>query len=199
MDEPTYGGEGMPNHALVLRPRPQVSAGIERTVSAVLAVLGVVLAILTLFTVVGRCAWLVERSDSMAPALRAGDLLAVRRIDPASARPGDIVTFKEPSRPGILLTHRVVSVHRDGDRFQFTTRGDANTGSETWTVQAGGTIGRMVVRVPAAGRLVVLLGKPHMRFLLLTVASLLLAFELLRRIWARDDGGRRAARASAED
>jgi signal peptidase I len=187
----------MPDHALVLRPRRQVSVGLERTLSTVLAVLGVVLALLTAFTVIGRCAWLVERSDSMAPTLRAGDLLAVRRIEPASARPGDIVTFKEPSRPGILLTHRVVSVNRDGNAFKFTTRGDANTGSETWSVQAGGTIGRTVVHVPAVGRVVVLLGKPHMRFLLLTVASLLLAFELLRRIWAKE--GRRGAAAEAQD
>jgi signal peptidase I len=189
----------MPNHALVLRPKPQVSAGIERALSMFLAVSGIVLALLTAFTILGRCAWLVERSDSMAPALRAGDLLAVRRIDPDSARPGDIVTFKEPSRPGILLTHRVVSVRREGDRLQFTTRGDANTGSETWWVESNGTIGRMVVRVPAAGRVVVMLGKPHMRFLLLTVASLLLAFELLRRIWAREERPTPASKTSAKD
>jgi signal peptidase len=187
MVQPTYGGEGMATHALVLRPRRRLSTGIERIVSAVLVALGVVLAILVLFTVVGRCAWLVERSDSMAPALRAGDLLAVQRIDPAAARPGDIVTFKEPSRPGILLTHRVVSVRRDGGVYHFTTRGDANTGSENWAVKADGTIGRTVVRVPAVGRLVVLLGTPHVRFVLLTIASLLLAVELLRRIWSKQE------------
>ena len=177
----------MPNHAtsLVLRPRPQISTGIERMLSGLLASLGAVLAILTAVTLVGHCSWLVERSDSMAPALRAGDLLAVSRIGPSMARPGDVVTFKEPSRPGMLLTHRVVSVTRDGNEFKFTTRGDANTGSETWSVRANGTIGRLVVRVPSAGRAVALLGRPQMRFLLLTVASLLLAFELLRRIWGR--------------
>lgn len=173
----------MPNHALVLRPRPQISNGIERMLSGLLASLGAVLTILTAVTILGHCSWLVERSDSMAPTLRAGDLLAVSRIDPAGARPGDVVTFKEPSRPGMLLTHRVLSVHRNGDEFSFTTKGDANTGTETWSVKSDGTIGRMVIRLPGAGRAVVLLGRPQMRFLLITVASLLLAFELLRRIW----------------
>jgi signal peptidase I len=173
----------MSDRNLVLRPRPQVSNGVERVVSTVLAVLGVTLAILTLTTILGRCSWLIERSDSMAPTLKAGDLLAVRRIDPAAARKGDVVTFKEPSRPGILLTHRVVSVQRSGDTFTFTTRGDANTGSETWSVKEDGTIGRLVLRVPGAGRAVNALGRPKARFVLLTVASVLLAFELLRRIW----------------
>ena len=173
----------MPNYALVLKPRPQVSNGIERMLSGLLASLGAILTILTAVTILGHCSWLVERSDSMAPTLRAGDLLAVSRIDPDQARPGDVVTFKEPSRPGMLLTHRVVSIHRNGDELRFTTKGDANTGTETWSVEAGGTIGRMVVRLPGAGRAVVLLGRPQMRFLLITVASLLLAVELLRRIW----------------
>jgi signal peptidase len=155
------------------------------------------LAVLSMATLLGRFSWLIERSDSMAPYLHAGDLLAVQRVSPRSVHIGDVVTFKEPSRPGILLTHRVTSKSKTAFGYQFVTKGDANTGTEQWTVKTEGTIGRLVVRIPKAGRVVSYLGKPKVRFVCLTLASLLLAADVLRRIWGgagpKPEGGRRVA------
>jgi len=174
----------MRSRTLVLAPRRSPIKGLDRVLTAIAVGLGVVLAAISLATVLGHSSWLIERSDSMAPYLKAGDLLAVQKISPREARVGDVVTFKEPSRPGILLTHRVVSkALRDG-RYEFVTRGDANTGSETWSVKTDGTIGRLLIRLPGVGRFVSWLGQPPVRFLFLTVASLLLAVEVLRRIWS---------------
>jgi signal peptidase len=186
----------MRSSTIVVAPRRSPIKGIDKILTAIAVGLGIILASISLATVLGQSSWLIERSDSMAPYLKAGDLLAVQRISPADARPGDVVTFKEPSRPGILLTHRVVSKSLRDGQYEFVTRGDANTGSERWTVKSSGTIGRLLVRVPKAGKVVSWLGQPPVRFLFLTVASLLLAVEVLRRIWSSGAGegpGRRIA------
>ena len=126
----------------------------------------------------------VELSDSMAPSLRAGDVVWLDRIAAAEARRGDVVAFTDPERDTVVL-HRVEHVRRAaGERLSFITRGDANSASESWAIPDDGRIGRYVgFRVPAVGRTVrALAGTP-----LAVIAALsgaLLALLALRRIWS---------------
>ncbi len=90
-------------------------------------------------------------TGSMSPAYGVGDVVIDEHIPPTDARPGDVVTFTDPTRAGKTVTHRVERLARDGDQIRFTTKGDANTASETWTVPAAGTIGRVRMRVPKVG------------------------------------------------
>jgi signal peptidase I len=123
---------------------------------------------------------LVVRSGSMTPAIDTGDIVAVHPITPATARIGDIVTFK---RHGKLTSHRVRAIVRRGATLEFTTQGDANTGQEHWSVPAGGRIGRVTYRVPKLGFVVVKVQSPAGRFVLIILPALLLGLSLLRRIW----------------
>ncbi|MDQ5807934.1 MAG: signal peptidase I [Actinomycetota bacterium] len=127
---------------------------------------------------------LVDHSDSMAPAIRTGDLLVAKDIPPREARVGDVVSFHAPGS-GRLLTHRVVErrLHAGG-RWAFVTRGDANTGVERWSVSTRGTMGRVAVRLPKAGYAVAWLGQPIWAVLLVGGGGLLLAVLLARRIWS---------------
>ena len=145
--------------------------------AAVLAVLGFALARPLGFRV------LVDHSDSMAPAIRTGDLLLARDIAPRQAHGGDVITFHAPDG-GRLTTHRVVSRRLNpGGRWTFTTRGDANTAGERWDVPARGQIGRVEVRLPRAGYVLGWLGRPVWAILLVAGGGLLLAVLLARRIW----------------
>ena len=49
----------------------------------------------------GRARWSVLRvsGPSMAPALRDGDFVLVRRTRPGRIRPGDVVVARHPARP----------------------------------------------------------------------------------------------------
>jgi signal peptidase I len=94
-------------------------------------------------------------SGSMEPALGVGDVSVVKRISPLDARPGDVVTFRDPDGGGRLITHRVRTMRVRGGSVAFVTRGDANNASERWEVPAGGEISRLVYRVPELGRLLV--------------------------------------------
>lgn len=127
---------------------------------------------------------MVDRSDSMQPAIAAGDLVLSRLGSPDRVREGDIVTFVDPERGGRLITHRVVGRSRTGTSWAFVTRGDANTGSERWRVGRDGVVGRYVGRLPRAGFVVSELASPLVRVLLLGLGGLALGGLALRRIWA---------------
>lgn len=62
-------------------------------------------------------------SDSMAPAIEAGDLYFVLEGGPVHA--GDVITFEAPTHPG-LVTHRVVGETAAG----YVTKGDANPSTD---------------------------------------------------------------------
>jgi signal peptidase I len=127
---------------------------------------------------------LVDHSDSMAPAIHAGDVLVTKVVPPRKARVGDVVSFNSPAG-GRLLTHRVVSRRLEpGGRWSFVTRGDANTGEERWGLEADGRIGLVSTRLPKAGYAMAWLGSPVGRFLLVAVGGLALAALLARRIWS---------------
>jgi signal peptidase I len=126
----------------------------------------------------------VELSDSMRPVLRAGDIVWLDKIAAHDARPGDVVAFPDPDR-GVVVLHRVERVRAAAlGRLSFTTRGDANSTSETWAIDAAGDLGRYAgVRLPFAGRAVrALQGAPLVAIAILSGA--LLGALGLRRIWS---------------
>lgn len=134
-----------------------------------------------------------ELSGSMSPAIRVGDEVIVKRMAPLDARIGDIVTFRSPD-DGRLLTHRVVDLRLHGSMVDFVTRGDANTGSERWAIPRGGTIGKVVARIPKLGYIANRTGSRVGRVALIVFPVLLLGFLELWRIWRpREDGGDAAA------
>jgi signal peptidase len=120
-------------------------------------------------------------SGSMEPTLTPGDVVVVKRIAPADARVGDVVTSRDPR--GRLVTHRVRSVRPRGTHFELVTQGDANNASERWTIERGGELSRSLYRVPLAGRVLALTGSPPARLALFVLPLLLLGAWEVRRIW----------------
>jgi signal peptidase len=119
-----------------------------------------------------------------------------RQIEPLDARPGDIVTFRDSDRDGVLVTHRVRSIRRKADKVQFVTKGDANNSSEHWQVGVDDTIGRTLYRLPALGR-VFAFGHTRTGILALVLLPLLLLGTLeIASIWRSDDDGEADGQAS---
>lgn len=128
---------------------------------------------------------LIVRSGSMEPAISTGDIAVTRTIAPGEANVGDIVTFKDPTRNGELVTHRVIEVKAQDANVAFVTRGDSNTGIERWKVSSDGSIGRVSFRIPKAGYAVVWVTNPKVRAALIGGAALLFGVAALRRIWGK--------------
>lgn len=93
-------------------------------------------------------------TGSMRPGLEPGTLIAVRTVDAADIRIGDVITFQLRSGEPEVATHRVVAVGVDGtgDRV-FMTRGDANDTTDREPVRAVQIRGVLVYAVPWLGHL----------------------------------------------
>jgi signal peptidase len=153
---------------------------LDRLSTLLLAVALAALAAAAASTLAGG-ALLVERSDSMRPALSAGDLLVTRRAPAEAIRVGDVVTFADAARGGRLVTHRVVAIaHRDA-AVVFSTRGDANTATESFAVRPYDRVRRLSSRARGAGRALIALRRIPGWALPLAGATLLAAPPARRR------------------
>jgi signal peptidase I len=86
-------------------------------------------------------------SDSMAPALRRGDLLLAAPHTGAVLRPGTVAVFEEPGS-GSLVSHRIAAVNLDGT---YSTRGDANRGVDSTPLRPEQVVGVGRLLVPLVG------------------------------------------------
>lgn len=125
----------------------------------------------------------VVRSGSMSPAVDTGDVVVVEPIAPLDAEVGQIVTFENPEANGDLTSHRAIMITQRGDNVRFTTKGDANTGTEQWRVPIESQIGKVLYRVPMLGFVSVWIQTPVGRVALVIIPALLLAATALARIW----------------
>jgi nickel-type superoxide dismutase maturation protease len=81
------------------------------------------------------------RGPSMAPTLRSGDLVLVRRT--RQARPGDVVVARFRARPDLLVVKR--TARRDGDGWWL--RGDNDlVEDDSRAFGRADVIGRVVAR-----------------------------------------------------
>lgn len=108
---------------------------------------GLVLAATALPLVTG---WdrVVLTSGSMQPLIDPGDIVLTQQASHPLA-PGTVVVFKNPNKPGALITHRVIENLPDGS---YRTKGDANAQADVSPVTPENVVGRGAMLVPVIGR-----------------------------------------------
>jgi signal peptidase I len=136
-------------------------------------------------------------SGSMEPTIHVGDVVIDSKISPLDARPGDVVTFSDPTGRHRLITHRVRGISVRGGQVQVVTKGDANNTVERWTVPANGRIGRVELRVWKLGYPLVYAHSRYGLILLVGVPALLLCGIELRRIWRTEPKEEESGEAAA--
>ncbi len=115
-------------------------------------------------------------SDSMSPTFDAGDLIIIRKCDPATLQEGDIVTFHTIINNEFSLnTHRIAEIQEDGGARSYVTKGDNNAIADVHMITDGDIVGRFVTRLPKFGKVVDFLSS-SMGFLLVIVLPLLIFF-----------------------
>jgi signal peptidase I len=122
-------------------------------------------------------------SGSMSPTIETGDAIIVRDAKPADLRVGDVITFRDPADRTRLITHRLRSLRLSGGMAHAVTKGDANTGTERWSMRADGEVAVVRHRLGHVGYVLEWMrSRPGRLALVVIPAILLCAFEL-RRIW----------------
>lgn len=93
------------------------------------------------------------RSGSMEPSLPFGSVVAIDpSIETGSFGPGSIISYADPGRPDVRVTHRVTGVEwHEGAIVGYRTKGDANISVDTMIVPVDDVYGVARLVVPYAG------------------------------------------------
>ena len=120
---------------------------------------------------------LVVESDSMSPTFASGDLILIRKCNPADLKEGDIICFHTIIENQYALnTHRIQSIETVGDVRSYTTIGDNNNGiADQHVISDGDIVGKYVGHITGAGKVMNFLSSST-GFLLVIVLPMLLFF-----------------------
>lgn len=91
---------------------------------------------------------LVIATNSMLPAIRAGDVVI---LEPADAKPldiGDVATYK---LQGLNIVHRIISIRLVGNKPYYTFKGDNNDSADALEVAPDQILGKVIYVVPYIG------------------------------------------------
>ena len=167
-------------------------------IGAALALLALVLLLVasTAPSVFGYESFVVY-SGSMEPAIKTGDIAVVGPTKVDDLRVGDVITYRAPIEPDVVITHRVMEISKDEDgRLSFQTKGDANNVQDQVLVDSKGVLGRVAYSLPRVGYLVDFSKRAEGKLLFIALPGLLLAADYLRsRLRRRTTSGTGAASA----
>lgn len=126
----------------------------------------------------------VVESGSMSPRLRVGDVVVAAPDQNPRELLGRIAVFTDPARPDSVKTHRVVQIAPDGT---LVTKGDANVTTDPVHVQPNQVrgLGRLLVRY--AGLPLIWVQTGQWLWLLLFLASVLVAGIAVSRDYAEGE------------
>ncbi len=94
---------------------------------------------------------------SMRPTLQAGDLVFLEGVDPRTLHKGDIIGVDVPRdaqkkyQLPAHIVHRIAKVGHDQYGLVFTTKGDANAGSDVFVVHSNDVVGKMWFKATGLG------------------------------------------------
>ena len=79
-------------------------------------------------------------SNSMVPAFYKGDAVIYEKIEPSKLRNGEVIAF---NRNGIVVTHRIHSMKKNGDQVIIVTKGDANNTPDNIKITNQAVLGKV--------------------------------------------------------
>lgn len=119
---------------------------------------------------------LIVETDSMAPTFHSGDLIFIKKYDPASLKEGDIITFHTIiNNEYALNTHRINSIIEENGIRSYVTKGDNNDMTDTHVISDGDIVGKYITKVAGLGKVMDFLSS-SVGFLVIIVLPLLLFF-----------------------
>lgn len=88
---------------------------------------------------------LMVLSDSMKPTIQKGDLILIKKF--STYKKGDIMSFKPDNSPN-TITHRIVGIKKENNRYFFTTKGDNNEFEDPYIISDKEILGKVIFQVP---------------------------------------------------
>jgi signal peptidase I len=95
--------------------------------------------------------------------LHVGDIIIIQGVNPRELKTtypdSDVIIFRRPDDPNVLIVHRILAVQEIGGKLYFTTKGDGNSVKDYWVGTPQGTVpedlivGKLFMRIPWIGHI----------------------------------------------
>ena len=118
------------------------------------------------------------QSASMSPVLDVGDAVIVSNTSIDSLKTGEIISYRRPSEPSVIVSHRIESVDTKNQRI--ITAGDANSHKDP-AIPYSAVVGRVVVILPGFGNFINSIRHPFSLAVLVYLPALILAYAEVER------------------
>ena len=163
--------------------------GILRSVSMVLVVLVVILAILLAGVRILGLDVFVILSGSMEPEYPVGGIVYVGDADFENLGEGDVITFQLSE--DVVATHRIIGVvpdESDSSVVRYRTKGDANEAEDSALVEQQQIIGKPVFKLPYLGYLAMFIQTSRGKYVTIAACAALLLAVVVTEMITGDDG-----------
>ena len=110
--------------------------------------------LITLFLVYITCGYfkyyaLAIASGSMTPVINKGDIVIVEKSnDYENMELGQVIAYKHEN---IIIVHRLVKKIKDGEKYYFYTKGDANEKEDGYVITEDMVVGVVNLKIPYLG------------------------------------------------
>ena len=129
-------------------------------------------------------------TGSMTPKIEVGDIIVIEKVDPASLKKGDVVTYEgsKGDLKGLVLTHRIVDIKKDEEdnKYHFITKGDAND-TEDPEITEDNIRGKMIYKSVLFSFVSKLMLRPGFFYGLFVIISIYFIYQVLSMILSKDD------------
>lgn len=137
-------------------------------------------------------------SGSMSPEFEAGDMILLKKVDPADLKVGDVICFSEEES---VVTHRIMEIQQaeDGTDY-YITKGDANDIEDLVPAFPDQVQGIYTgIRLPGMGSFAFFLQTPQGMLIFIGGPILLLVlWDVFRRVSQGKKAGKEAQRLRTE-
>lgn len=122
-------------------------------------------------------------TDSMTPAINAGDVIIVKKVQEEKLQAGDVITFKQKDK---VITHRITNIDEQDGKKQYTTKGDNNNLEDNEKIEYANIEGKNVLTIPKLGYVINML-ENQIVFLLIVLILLILLFLKIKKDEKREN------------
>jgi signal peptidase len=127
-------------------------------------------------------------SGSMVPEYQVGDILISKHVPAEEIKAGDNVTYagEKAEMKGLIVTHKVEQVIKDGNEYHFITKGVANDLADP-EINYSQIYGKVIYRTIILSAICKIMNNNIAYFTIFTIVSLLVSYQIVKAIFNKKD------------
>ena len=120
----------------------------------------------------------VIKTNSMEPTINVDDVVINKEVKQEDLLVGDVITFLQD---GEVITHRITKIDNDGDKIQYSTKGDNNNIEDTFKITYENIEGKHLLTIPYLGKIIELLENKLLFLIILLIILIFMFVQLVNQ------------------